>query len=386
MVQQRFDAIVLGLGAMGAAALYQLSLTGKRVLGIDRFSPPHSMGSSHGDSRITRQAIGEGAHYVPLALRSHEIWRDLERRTGKGLLFPVGGLLIGGVTGSPMHHRDDFVGDTIAAARSYGIEHELLDAAQIRRRFPQFAVSDRDTAYFEPGAGYVRPEECIRVQLDFAKQQGARIHLNEQVLEIESGASGVQVRSKHGTYEADQLVLSAGAWVTDFLGREKDYFQIVRQVLYWFAPLGPITPFEPERCPIFIWSFAEGGGVYGFPGIDGANGGVKVAWSEYDQPTTADQMAREVSPAEIAAMYEQSVRGRLPLLSSRCIKAVACLYTVTHDAGFVIQRDPERDRVIIVSPCSGHGFKHSAAIGEAVAQLVTSGTSTIDLSGMRFKA
>src|SRR5580692_10504360 len=162
---KRYQAIVIGLGAMGSAALYQLAKRGASVLGIDRYAPPHVHGSSHGDTRITRLAIGEGEHYTPLARRSHEIWREIEKETGADLLTVTGGLILSSPTKTAFTHVEDFFENTLAAARKHGIAHELLDAGEIRKRFPQFAVRNDEVGYFEKEAGFLRPEECVRSQL-----------------------------------------------------------------------------------------------------------------------------------------------------------------------------------------------------------------------------
>ena len=174
MTSSHFDTIVVGLGAIGSACLYQLAKRGQRVLGVDRYHPPHSYGSSHGETRITRQAIGEGEAYVPLVLRSHQIWRALEAETGLSLLETCGALILGDPDGAACHHgKTDFIRRTILAAERFGIAHEVLDAAAIQDRFPQFQLTGRETAYFEPGGGYVHPERCIEAQLAMARRHGA---------------------------------------------------------------------------------------------------------------------------------------------------------------------------------------------------------------------
>src|SRR2546423_7098241 len=184
------DVVVVGLGAMGSAALYQLARRGARVIGIDRFSPPHDRGSSHGESRITRQAIGEGEEYVPFVLRSHEIWRELEADTGEGLLFPVGGLLLSRASSNAEHHgQTDFVGRTIQVARHRAIAHEVLNAQEVEKRFPQLRLVGDELGYYEPGAGYLRPERCVAVQLDRAQALGAMARTDETVVRIVPGPS-----------------------------------------------------------------------------------------------------------------------------------------------------------------------------------------------------
>jgi sarcosine oxidase len=371
---------------MGAAAAYQLAKRGTRVLGLDRHAPPHSFGSSHGDTRITRLAIGEGAHYTPLAIRSHEIWREIERETGEDLLTTNGGLIISSPDATASMHVEGFFANTVGAAERFGIVHERLDAAQIRARFPQFAVADDEYGYLERNAGFIRPEACIRAQLALARKHGAEIHTGETANDFAQTRDGVTVTSDKGTYAASKLVISAGPWLPQLLSSPYAApFKVSRQVLYWFDVDGPIAPWLPENCPIFIWDLRDRReGVYGFPAVDGPRGGVKIATEQYLTTTTPEAIVRDVTPEEVAHMHARYVAPYFPSLAARCVKAVTCLYTVTPDFGFVIDRHPEMDRVIVASPCSGHGFKHSAAIGEALAGLALDGQSRFDLSAFGF--
>jgi sarcosine oxidase len=381
-----YDVIVLGLGAMGSAAAYQLAKRGARVLGLDQFAPPHSLGSSHGDTRITRLAIGEGAHYSPLAMRSHAIWHEIERETDAKLLVQTGGLMISSPTRTGRLHVEDFFSNTVSAAKKYDIAHETLDAAEIRRRFPPFAVRDNEIAYYEPEAGYLRPEECLRAQLRLAKRYGAEIRTNEKALSFDASRGGATVATDKGTYSAGTLIVTAGAWLPQLLGAQyAKPFAVRRQLLFWFDADGPIAPFEPPNFPIFIWELQGAKqAIYGFPAIDGERGGVKVATQQYETTTTPETVNRVASPEEARGMHQHYVAGNLPGLSSRVVKSAVCLYTVTPDAEFVIDRHPEFERVIVASPCSGHGFKHSAAIGEALSELALDGKSQFDLSAFRF--
>jgi sarcosine oxidase len=377
----QYQTIVLGLGAMGSAAAYQLAKRGQRVLGLDQFVPPHAQGSSHGETRVTRQAIGEGAHYSPLSLRSFDLWREIERETGRDLLTVTGGLLIS----SPAkvgHNVADFFGNTLAAAKKYRIAHEVLDARGIRRRFPQFNVQDDEIGYLEANAGFLRPEECIRAQLELAVRHGAVIQTGEQVLGFQQHGQTVTVKTNRGDYTTENLVVTAGAWLPTLLDAQlARTYRVMRQVLYWFEPKESIAPFEIGRMPIFLWE-PKGADrmLYGFPAIDGERGGVKVASAQYQDTTTADHVDRVVTTDEITRMYETLVGPCFPGLSRRCLKTATCLYTVTPDFGFVIDRHPHQPKVLLASPCSGHGFKHSAAVGEALAELATDGCSRLDLS------
>ena len=378
---------MLGLGAAGSATLYQLAKRRRSVLGMDRFSPPHGEGSSHGDTRITRLAIGEGAQYTPLAIRSHEIWRELERETDRSLLTTNGALIISSAAKTSVTHVATFFANTLAAAKCFEIPHEILDASEIRRRFPLFNVADNEVGYFEPSAGFVRPEECIGAQLELAKAKGATIHRDETVLGFDVSDAGVTVTSDRATYSCAQLIIAAGAWLPELVGRNVAlWFKVYRQVLYWFDVEHNAAEYASDRFPVFIWELqGKPQGVYGFPAIDGPRGGLKVSTESFGATTTARTVARNVTPDEIAAMHRDYVAPYLPGVGARCLRTTTCLYTVTPDFGFVIDRHPQSDRVIVASPCSGHGFKHSAAIGEALAQWIVEGRSRIDLDAFALR-
>lgn len=367
---ERFDVIVIGLGAMGGATVCQLAGRGVRVLGIDQYAPPHALGSSHGDTRITRLAIGEGAVYSPLAIRSHQIWRDLEAETGADLMTTTGMLVISSDATNASVHVPNFFDNTIAAAVEHDIAHERLDAAEIHRRFPQFAVADDEVGYFEPDAGFLRPEACIATQLMLAERRGATLKRGEKVLGFAEEGDCVRLRTDRGDYAADRLVVAAGAWVRDFLPPElQRLFTVRRQVLFWFDIAREPEMFAPGRCPVFIWELpVEDRVIYGFPAVDGPRGGVKIATEQQGVATTPDAVDRTVTPQEAARTHAECIAPFMPAVSNRCLKSSACLYTVTPDAGFVIDRHPESERITVVSACSGHGFKHSAAIGEVVAK------------------
>ena len=381
-----FDTIVLGLGAMGSSAVYQLAKRGNKVLGIDRFSPPHAHGSTHGDTRITRLAIGEGAQYTPLAIRSHEIWREVERETGATLLTTNGGLIISSRAPRAVTHVENFFANTLAAAKKYAVVHEVLDAAEIARRFPQFNVHDDEVGYYERDAGFLRPEECVRAELSLARRHGAAIHVEETVRGFDAKPSGVKVSTDRATYTAGRLIVAAGPWLPRWLGADHAlHFKIYRQTLFWFDVRGPIDAFASDRFPVFIWELqAKAQGVYGFPAIDGPTGGLKVSTERFGGTTTPEGVDRIVSDEEKSAMYQNCVAPYLPAVSGTCLRATTCLYTVTPDFGFVIDAHPEFERVVVASPCSGHGFKHSAAIGEALAELIVDGASRLDLGPFRW--
>jgi sarcosine oxidase len=379
-----YDAIVLGLGAVGSAALYQLSLRKASVLGIDQFKPPHELGSSHGDTRITRIACGEGAEYSIFASRSHEIWRELEQKTGRELLTQNGLLVISG-TGhrSTGHGIPEFLQNTIDAAKAAQVPHETLSGAEARRRFPAFNLRDDDTVYFDTISGFVRPEACLQTQLELAQSSGAAIHFNEAVTGFDQRGELVQIKTARAIYTARRLIVAAGSWLPGLLpAAHREQFTVRRQVLYWFrARQESFDHFRPENFPVYVWQLPAPQGVYGFPAVGGPDDGVKIATAQYSEATTPQSVDRTVSPQEAKAMYETYVAPYFPALLPTPIRTKVCLYTCVQDARFIVDRHPEHDRIIVASPCSGHGFKHSAGLGDVLAQMAL-GETTITLNGV----
>jgi len=378
---EQADFVVVGLGAMGSAILYQLAKRGVHAIGIDRFAPPHRMGSSHGETRITRQAVGEGGVYAPLVLNSHRIWRELEADTGERLLNDCGVLVMGPGTGPTSHHgKPDFVARSVEVARDFGIEHEILDGTEVARRFPQFlGLAGNEKAYYEPGGGYVFPERCISAQLSRAAQLGAQIRTGVEIVSIDQRGM-VRIETSSGTIQAKQVVVTAGGWTAPLLGTPFDRLLTVnRQVLHWYE-LDDAAAYGPD-APAFIWMHGatDVDYLYGFPPLPGDRR-IKVATEQYETRTTADTINREVDPEESAEMYRRHVHARLAGATPRVAQAAACLYTVTPDRGFIIDHHPRHDRIFVVSACSGHGFKHSAGIGDVVAERLTGGRNHIDLT------
>jgi sarcosine oxidase len=378
----RGEVIVVGAGAIGAAVSWQLALRDGSVIALDRYAPPHDGGSTHGESRITRLAVGEGEEYVPLVRRSHEIWREIERESGRALLAQTGGVVIGGP-------QSDFLARTREIARRHQIAHETLDAAELRTRFPMFAAGEQSRAYYEPEAGYVRPEAAVAAQLALAAKAGVALRLGEPVLEWRASPEGVRVRTSVDTHDADQLVLCPGAWIGQLFPEGRELFAVYRQLLLWF----PIVDEPPDlrKMPVFVWDF--GGeragfvhlhGFYGFPPLAGPSGGVKVATEQFERTTAPDGAQHPATPAEAEHMRENVLGERLPWLGRRPLRTVSCLYTSTRGSRFVIDRHPGHTNVMIVSACSGHGFKHSPAVGEAVAQWITDGCPDVDLRPFRY--
>ena len=368
-METTFDVIVVGLGAMGSAAAYHLTRQGRRVLGLDRFSPPHALGSSHGQTRIIREAYFEDPRYVPLVQRAYELWTALEREAERRLLLETGGLMIG---------RPDstVVRGARRSAETHGLRHELLAAAEVRRRFPALRPDDDMVAVWEPRAGILIPEACVAAHLAMARRHGATLRVDEPVLRWEPDGGGVRVASAQGVYAAGQLVLSAGSWLTSLLPDLALPLTVERQPLYWFEACRNAAHFAPERLPIHLWEHAPQRYLYGFPDL---GDGVKVARHHEGRLTDPDAVDREVHAEEVEAM-RGLVRRYVPDADGPLRSTAVCLYTNTPDDHFLIDRHPAHEQVVVASPCSGHGFKFASAIGEALAELLSEGRTRLDLS------
>jgi sarcosine oxidase len=387
-MSEKFDVVVVGLGAYGAATLCHLARRGSKVLGIDRYNPPHTFGSTHGETRITRFACGEGAAYTQFVHRSHALWREYEAQGGTPLFVQNGLLVISGPgQRAQAHGKDDFLDETIGIARQNGIAHETLDSNALRASFPALNIGPDERAYFEPGAGYVSPEAAVEGQLRIARQGGATVHTDETVERFDPRAGAVEVVTDRATYAADKLVIAAGPWVPQLVPSLAPRLTVRRQVLAWFriddAKLGA-EHYRPERFPVFVWQVPREKTMYAFPWTGDGAPSVKVGTEQYHSATAADMVDRTVGADEIAALYRDYVAAFLPGLSGDCLRSASCLYTCTEDSHFIIDRLPDDPRVTVVSACSGHGFKHSPAIGEAVAELTTRGqTSHVSLEAFR---
>ncbi|ONF61817.1 N-methyl-L-tryptophan oxidase [Amycolatopsis keratiniphila] len=362
-----YDVIVIGLGGMGSAAAYRLARRGQRVLGIDRFAPVHNLGSSHGGSRITRQAYFEDPAYVPLLLRAHELWAGVERDSGRKIFTRCGGIMLGGPDSRT-------VSGSLASARTWDLPHELLDAAEIRRRFPTMHPADHEIALYEENAGFVVPEGSVAAHLQLAARAGADLHHEEEVLSWRETSTGVRVGTSQNFYTAGQLVICPGAWAPGLLTELGVEFTIERQVQYWFAPSGGVAPFRAERHPIYVWEGAGGRQFYGFPSHDDA-GSVKVAFFRGGEPCTPESIDRTVHAEEVAEISE-FVGRKMPALPGTFLRGATCMYTNTPDEHFVIARHPAHERVVVACGFSGHGFKFVPVVGEILADLVVDGTTT----------
>ncbi|WP_326595400.1 N-methyl-L-tryptophan oxidase [Streptomyces sp. NBC_01803] len=364
-----YDVIVVGLGGMGSAAAYHLAARGQRVLGLERFGPAHNFGSSHGGSRVYRQAYFEDPAYVPLLLRAHELWEKLTVDSGREVFIETGGLMIG---------REDstaFSG-TLKSAQRWDLDHEILTAADIRRRFPTFRPAAEDVAFYERKAGVARPEATVTAHLELARARGAELRFGEVVRRWETDGPGGRawVATDRGVYTADRLVIATGAWAPKLLPDLGVTVTVERQVMYWFQPEGGTGPFSADGHPVYVWEDPDGTQIYGFPALDGPEGGAKVAFFRKGVPSDPDSLDRRIHPDEIAAMTEY-LRPRIPTLPGSFLKAAACMYANTPDEHFVISRYPEHPQVTVACGFSGHGFKFVPVIGEILADLATEGTT-----------
>lgn len=350
-----YDVVVIGLGGMGSAAAYRLAQRGKRVLGLEKFTAVHTQGSSHGGSRITRQAYFEDPAYVPLLLRAHEMWDQVERDSGQRIFHRVGGILVGApdsgtITGSR------------ASVEQFGLKHELLDAPALRERFPTMRPTPDEVGLYEPGAGFVVPEHAVRAHLDLAARAGADLRFEEPVTHWEDG----RVTTARATYEAEQIVVCPGPWAPELLADLDIPFEIERQVQYYFEP--DAEGFGDH--PVYIWD-REGSQFYGFPEIDGA---VKVAFHTGGRICTPETIDRTVHAHEVEAIAA-ATRPVLPGLAGRFLRGATCMYTNTADEHFVIARHPAHENVTVACGFSGHGFKFVPVVGEILADLTIDGAT-----------
>ena len=364
----QFDVAVIGLGAMGSAALFHLARRGLKVIGLERFQPGHDKGSSHGESRAIRLGYFEHPSYVPLARRAYENWAELERLTGETVLTKTGVLEVG-KPGSVIFNG------SLEASRLHGLAHEVLDAAEMRRRHPQFVLPDGYMAVWQPDGGFVRPELANRLHLELARQEGAEIRFRKQVLAIEPTGEGVRLRTDAGPIEADRVIVAAGGWVADLVPELKPHLSLARQVLCWFEPRER-EAVRPDRLPVFIID-GEDDIAYGFPDI---GSGFKCASHLASGALShADDARQDAGPADEARMRD-FLDAYLPVAAGPLRAMNTCFYTKTRDEDFVIDLHPGDNRIVVASPCSGHGYKFASVIGEVLADLAMEGGTKQDIS------
>jgi sarcosine oxidase len=357
---ERYDAIVIGVGGIGSAAVYRLAARGLDVLGLERFDVPHARGSSHGSTRIVRLTQPEDSSYVPLARATFEHWRDLERETGRELLT---------ITGSVHAAEPDsaFLDSARASLDAHGIAYEALSGTAVNERFPGYSLPEDYEAVYQPDGGFVDCERAIVAHAEAAHAAGATIRARERVENwIETG-EGIRVESDKGVYEADDLVLAAGAWTGRFLPDLSEFLAPTRHVMAWLQPRRP-ERFEPRNFPVFSLRGEQGSG-YGFPVYDvpGFKFGV-----DPPSPTGTDPeaMAREPTTAD-EALHREFAETYFPDGAGPTMGLSTCLVTESVDGHFLLGSHPEHESVHVAAGFSGHGFKFSAVLGAVLADFVT---------------
>lgn len=365
----RGDAVthvaVVGLGAMGAATAWRLAQRGVQVSGFDAFDPPHDLGSSHGQSRVIRSAYYEGPEYVPLVQEGFELWRELEEQTPPsgedGLLRMTGALMIGRPGG-------ELIDGTLSSARRHGLAHRVLDAGELRDRFPQLRPTEGEVGVLEPAAGVLDPERCVTALLTAARRHGATLATRTPVEAVEPHGEGVRVHTATGAIDADQAVIAAGARVTRLVPELAGHLSVERQVTAWF-PVGVAHGFDPVVFPVFLHELDGGRLLYGIPAVDGRT--VKIAVHHGGSDVDPDDVPPP-GEADLEPLRDYVV-DRLAGVVPRVDRAAVCHYTNTPDGHFLVDRLPSCSRILVVSACSGHGFKFATVLGDAVADLVVDG-------------
>jgi sarcosine oxidase len=363
-----YDAIVLGAGGVGSAAMHQLARRGLRVLGIDRFAPPHDRGSSHGQTRIIRQAYFEHADYVPLLLESYRLWEELERQTGRQLLLNTGLVEIGPSDGV-------VVPGVLEAAGRHGLAIETLTPAASQERWPALYVPDDMVAVFEPKAGALRVEQCVRAHLVAAQEAGADLRVGVEVLGWAFEGDSASIDTTAGRFSAARLIVTAGAWAGRLLADLDLKLEVRRKAMLWYPESDPTTRAD-AGFPCFLYELPNGV-FYGMPSIDGS--GVKVAehsgGEPVDDPLHVDRSLRERDLEPVEAF----LRTHLPTVLPACRDHAICLYTMSPDEHFIVDRHPQHPHVVFAAGLSGHGFKFAPALGTALADLGLNGTTPLPI-------
>jgi len=368
-----FDVIVVGAGSMGMSAGYYLSKQGIKSLLIDAFDPPHTNGSHHGDTRIIRHAYGEGREYVPFALRAQQLWYELESKTHHKIFTKTGVLVFGSKGESP------FVAETMEAAREHSLTVDLLEGEELNQRWPGITVPKTYNAIYEPNSGVLFSENCIRAYRELAEAQGATVLPNTPVEDFEITEDSVTIHTANGSYTADKLIVSMGAWNSKLLSKLNINIplQPYRQVVGFFE-CDEAQYSNNVDFPAFMVEVSNGI-YYGFPSFGGC--GLKIGYHSFGQKIDPDTINRE-----FGAYPEDEENLRLfldkymPGANGKLKRGAVCMYTKTPDEHFVIDLHPQYSNVAIAAGFSGHGFKFSSVVGETLSQLVTTGQTEHDIS------
>lgn len=362
---------VIGCGAMGAATGWRLAARGAEVVCFDRNSPPHDLGSSHGETRITRTAYLEAPFYVPLLRETFPLWRELEALTGTALLTLTGALMIGPRSSAT-------VAGAMTAASAHDLQVELLTAAELRKRYPGHLPGDDDVALFDPQAGFLRPEAAIAAMIQALERQGGEVRPGVTVTEVAARGEGIDVTTSNGSEHFDAAVVATGAWMPELAAWLP--LKVERQVLAWFSVQADAGWLSPEQFPVFIRETRAPAEVYGFPTLDGKS--IKIARHHGGEPADPNAPRREVTDADLDPL-RMFITTYLRGVTRHVTRTAVCMYTNTPDGHFVIDTHPDDPRIVLISACSGHGFKFAPVIGDITADLVTEGTTARDIAHFR---
>ena len=381
----RWDVIVVGLGAMGSATVAELARRGRRVLGLEQFALPEARGSSQGGTRIIREAYFEHPLYVPLVQRAYAAWQALERRTGRTLLVPTGGLTIGPPGGR-------LVTGALESARTHGLAHEVLEAPEIARRHPAVRIPGGAVAVAEPRAGVLLAARGVAALLDVARAGGAELRDRTVVDGWEAAADGVRVVVGGEVLHADRLVLAGGPWMPGLVPALSG-LRVERNAVHWFQPCAGAADaartYGPDALPVLVIEDTPAHLLYALPSMRGLGAdledGVKFACHHSGVVAPIDAIDHQPTPDDAAAIAPDVVRY-LPGLAPAPVRSAVCCYTNTADGHFLIDRHPEAPAVVLVSPCSGHGFKFAPVVGTIAADLVDGVEGAAALPPFAFRA
>jgi sarcosine oxidase len=373
-MSNHFDVIVVGLGAMGSSACCELARRGAKVLGLEQFNLLHSLGSSHGQSRMIRLAYYEHPDYVPLLKRAHDLWREMEARHGD--IFRRSGVIYIGTPSSPL------ISGSERSARRYGIAHEMFDRDQLAVRFPHFEVPKDYIGMFEPDAGILRPESIIHHYLSAALAAGVEVHACEPVTSWRATDSSVTVVTAKATYTAKHLIFCSGAWTSAIVADLGVRLKVTRQIMAWFWPKRPEL-FAAEQTSSWAIDNGKGGLFYGFPILPGYPG-IKVAIHAQGAEVQPDHVARSFLPGDDLEI-RAALRQYLPLAEGPLLASTVCLYTNSPDSHFIVDCHPHHERVTVACGFSGHGFKFASVMGEILADLALAGKSSLPIEFLSLK-
>ncbi len=374
-----YDVIVVGLGAVGSAALYQLSGKGKKVLGLDQYEPPHIYGSTHGETRIIRQAYYEGKQYVPILKAAYEVWREIEKNSGDSFFEIADVLMIGSRQNSIVEQSEE-------SAKAYDLPYEIFDHKELRNRYPQFNADQDTWALLDKLAGYVRPEAAVRNQIELGSKNGAEVGHNELVefWDAENYPAGIRVKTNMGDYITEKLIVTTGAWAKGMMQEVGVKLKPERIVQFWVKPKKNEALFTKGTFPIFLWNVERNLDFYAIPGLDTGQGICKVAFYPHgDHPSrqfcTPYQIDREVRDSDFDLMHKYLAQY-VPDLAGQFVKSSVCMHTESPDLHPIIDFHPDYKNVCIANGFSGHGFKFSNITGKILAELTLEGKTDFDIS------